>query len=271
MPRPQTLVLAIAATTLGIIVLTALLAPLIAPHDPQKSYYEAIRAAPSLRFPFGTDALGRDILSRVMFGARISLVAGLLTTSLALGIGTLLALLATLGPRLVEMVIMRVMDMLLAFPSFLLALAVVGVLGPGLQNALLAVAVSLVPGYVRTVRSLAIGVRSREFIDAARILGGGPVYITVRHILPNISGGLIVLLTLGTALVTLEVSALSFVGLGARPPTAEWGAMLTEARDYMTEAWWMAAFPGLAITATVLSVNIVGDWLRDLLDPKAGP
>lgn len=258
-----------AVAMLALLVFAAALAPLVAPHDPQKSYYDAIRAAPSLRFPFGTDALGRDILSRVIHGARISLAAGLLTTLLALGLGTVLALLATMGSRVVEAVILRVMDMLLAFPSFLLALAVVAVLGPGLENALLAVAISLVPGYVRTVRSLSLGIRQRDFVDAARILGAGPSFIAFRHILPNIMGSLVVLLTLGIALVTLEVSALSFVGLGARPPAAEWGAMLAESRDYLSEAWWMAAFPGLAITVTVLSINVIGDWLRDRLDPRS--
>ncbi len=254
---------------LAVLVTAAAFAPLVAPHDPEQSYFDALRAAPSLRFPFGTDALGRDILSRVIYGARISLSAGLLTTLLALGLGTVLALLASMGPRPIEVLILRAIDMLLAFPSFLLALAVVAVLGPGLQNALLAVAVSLVPGYVRTVRSLCLGIKSRDFIDAARILGASRSSIAVHHILPNIMGSLIVLLTLGIALVTLEVSALSFVGLGARPPAAEWGAMLTEARDYLSEAWWMAAFPGLAITITVLSINVIGDWLRDVFDPRA--
>jgi ABC-type dipeptide/oligopeptide/nickel transport system permease subunit len=258
-----------AVATILILATAAVFASQVAPHDPDHSYFEALRKPPSWRFPFGTDELGRDVLSRVIYGARISLHAGLVTTTLSLGVGTLLALIATMGPPVLDRLIMRAMDVLLAFPGILLALAVVAVLGPGLENALLAVAVSLVPGYVRTVRSLVLGVRTREFIDAARIIGASPWYVARRHILPNILGGIIVLATLGVALVTLEVAALSFIGLGARPPTPEWGAMLAQARDYLDSAWWMAAFPGLAITITVLSINVIGDWLRDLADPRS--
>jgi ABC-type dipeptide/oligopeptide/nickel transport system permease subunit len=258
-----------ALAMIALLIMIAILAPRIAPHDPQHSYYDALKQAPSWQFPFGTDELGRDVFSRVLYGTRISLRVGLTTTALSLGIGTVLALLATMGSRVLDTIILRAMDMLLAFPGILLALAVVAVIGTGLDQALLAVAISLIPGYVRTVRSLILGVRSREFIDAARILGGSRGYIALRHVLPNIVGGITVLATLGIALVTLEVAALSFVGLGARPPTAEWGAMLAESRSYLDSAWWMAAFPGLAITVTVLSINVVGDWLRDLLDPRS--
>lgn len=260
---------AIALVVLAVLVLAALFAPQIAPHAPMQSYYDAVRQAPSWRFPFGTDELGRDVFSRVIYGAQISLRVGATTTALSLGVGTLLALLATLGPRALGHAIMRVMDVLLAFPGILLALAVVAVLGRGIDNVLIAIAISLVPGYVRTVRSMILGVSSNEYVAAARILGGGRIYIAVRHVLPNILGGIVVLGTLGIALVTLEVAALSYVGLGARPPEPEWGAMLTVAREYLDSAWWMAVFPGLAITVTVLSINAVGDWLRDVVDPRS--
>jgi dipeptide transport system permease protein len=166
---------------------------------------------------------------------------------------------------------MRAVDVFIAFPSLLLALAVVATLGPGLTHALIAVAASLVPGYVRTVRSLILGVRSREYVLAARAMGASPIQLAVRHILPNIGGGLLVLATLGAALVTLEVSALSFLGLGAQPPQAEWGSMLASAQAYLQTAWWMAVFPAAAITITILAINVVGDWLRDVFDPRSRP
>jgi dipeptide transport system permease protein len=259
---------ALAIVVLVILVVVAIFAPAIAPHDPQESFDQHLREAPSSSFPLGTDELGRDVLSRVMHGGRLSLRVGLTTTGLALGAGLLLALLATMTGRIMDALVMRVTDMMLAFPGILLALAVVAVLGPGLDYALAAVAISLVPGYVRTVRALILGVREREFVQAARIMGASRLYIAWRHLVPNIVAGLIVLATLGVALVTLEVSALSFIGLGAQPPTAEWGSMLASARSYLDSAWWMAVFPGLAITVTVLAINTAGDWLRDVFDPR---
>jgi dipeptide transport system permease protein len=259
----------VALTSLTALALVAVLAPVLAPHHPEESFSGHLREGPSARFPMGTDELGRDILSRLIHGASLSLSVGVVTTALALGLGTALALVATFGGRVADLVVMRLADMLLAFPGLLLAMAVVAVLGPGLRNALLAVAVSLVPGYVRTVRALILGVRGREFVEAARMMGGGRLSIAVRHVVPNIAGGLIVLATLGVALVILEVSALSFIGLGAQPPEAEWGSMLATSREYLDDAWWMAVFPALAIMVTVLSVNVVGDWLRDRFDPRS--
>jgi len=260
----------IALAALGVLVLAAVFAPLLAPHDPMESFGDHVLTPPGGAFPLGTDELGRDQLSRMVYGARASLWTGALTTAVALAAGTLLALAATFGGALADTVIMRVVDMLLAFPGLLLALAVVAVLGPGLTQALAAVTVSLIPGYVRTVRSYILGVRGRDYVKAAAGLGAGPVRIAVRHVLPNIAGGLMVLATLGVALVTLEVSALSFVGLGAQPPAAEWGSMLAAAREYITSAWWLTLVPAAAIVVLVLAVNVVGDWLRDVLDPR-GP
>jgi ABC-type dipeptide/oligopeptide/nickel transport system permease subunit len=259
----------VAIAGFGLLVLVALFAPLLAPHDPQQTIRGAVLHAPSTSYPFGTDDLGRDELSRVMYGARVSLRVGLLTTLGALSAGTLLALVASLGPRLLDMLIMRLVDVLLAFPGLLLALSVVAALGPSLTHALIAVAASLMPGYVRTVRALILGVRQREFVVAARSMGATRTRIALRHVLPNIAGGLLVLATLGTALVTLEVSALSFIGLGAQPPQAEWGSMLATARTYVDSAWWLAVFPAVALTLTILSVNVIGDWLRDVVDPRA--
>jgi ABC-type dipeptide/oligopeptide/nickel transport system permease subunit len=259
---------AVALLALAALVIIAVFAPVIAPHNPDQTFGAHVLQGPSLQFPLGTDNLGRDMLSRLMYGARVSLRVGVTTTLLALAAGTILALVAAMGGRWLDTVIMRCCDVLLAFPGLLLALAVVAALGPGLQHALYAVAVSLVPGYARTVRSLIFGVRQREFVPASRALGGGRIYTAVRHVLPNITGGLIVLITLGTALVTLEVSALSFIGLGAQPPQAEWGSMLAQARQYIDTAWWLTLFPAAAITLTVLSVNIIGDWLRDVFDPR---
>lgn len=249
--------------------IVAVFAPLLAMHDPNETFSSHVLSGPSQQFPLGTDELGRDVLSRLIVGARVTLRVGLTTTMMALAAGTLLALVATLGPRAADVVVMRCCDVLLAFPGLLLALAVVAALGPGLQHALYAVAVSLVPGYARTVRSLIHGVRRREFVLASRALGGGPIYTAVQHVLPNIAGALVVLITLGTALVTLEVSALSFIGLGAQPPQAEWGSMLASARRYLATAWWLTVAPAAAITLTVLSVNILGDWLRDAMDPRS--
>jgi ABC-type dipeptide/oligopeptide/nickel transport system permease subunit len=258
----------VALLVLAALVVIAVFASLIAPHDPDQIFSSNVLQEPSMRFPMGTDDLGRDELSRVLVGTRVSLRVGVTTTLLALAVGAVLALAAAMGGRWLDTIIMRCCDVLLAFPGLLLALAVVAALGPGLQHALYAVAVSLVPGYARTVRSLIFGVRQRDFVLASRALGGGKAYAAVHHVLPNIVGGLIVLITLGTALVTLEVSSLSFIGLGAQPPQAEWGSMLAEARQYIDTAWWLTVFPAAAISVTVLSVNVIGDWLRDMFDPR---
>lgn len=247
------------------LVTVALAAPVLAPYDPLASIGPAL-APPSTQFPFGTDDLGRDQLSRMMYGARTSLFVGALTTLAALSAGTLLALLATFSGRLVGGFILRCADVLLPFPALLLALAVVAILGPGLPQALTAVAISLVPGYIRTVRSYIIDIQHRDFVAAARGMGAHHLWIVARHIVPGITGGLIVLFTLGVALVTLDVGALSFVGLGAQPPAPEWGSMLAAGREFIGVAWWLTIAPVVGVIALIFSVNTVGDWLRDKVD-----
>ncbi len=256
------------AGILALFILLAMAAPLVARHDPITLYPEAILQPPSWRFLLGTDELGRDILSRVIFGARISLQVGLVTVGIALGIGTFLGLLAGYYGGWSDMVVMSTMDVLLAFPQILLALAVLAVLGPSLEHAMIAVGVSAIPIYARTVRGSTLAVRAQEYIDAARAVGASDAHILGKHVLPNVLAPVVVLATAGVGISILIASGLSYLGLGAQPPTPEWGAMLSEARTYLRRAWWMATFPGLAIMLVVLASNLLGDWLRDVLDPR---
>lgn len=256
------------AGILALFILLAMAAPLVARHDPVTLYPEAILQPPSWRFLLGTDELGRDILSRVIFGARISLQVGLVTVGIALGIGTFLGLLAGYYGGWSDMVVMSTMDVLLAFPQILLALAVLAVLGPSLEHAMIAVGVSAIPVYARTVRASTLAVRTQEYIDAARAVGASDAHILGKHVLPNVLAPVVVLATAGVGISILIASGLSYLGLGAQPPTPEWGAMLSEARTYLRRAWWMATFPGLAIMLVVLASNLLGDWLRDVLDPR---
>ena len=220
------------------------------------------------RFPLGTDDLGRDMLSRLIFGARLSLLTGLVVVTLSLAIGTTLGLLAASAGGAVDAAVMRLMDIVLAFPSLLLAIVIVAILGPGLLNAMLAVAVVTLPNYTRVVRAAALGELRRDYVVATRGAGAGPVRLALRTILPNCLAPLIVQASLGFSGAILEAASLGFLGLGAQPPTPEWGTMLAGALQYYQRAWWLLAFPGLAILATVLSFNLVGDGLRDALDPR---
>ncbi len=256
------------AVILGLFVLLALAAPLVAPHDPITLYPEAILQSPSWRFPLGTDELGRDVLSRVIFGSRISLQVGLVTVGIALGVGTVLGLLAGYYGGRLDMTVMTAMDILLAFPQILLALAILAALGPSLTHAMVSVGVSAIPVYARTARGSTLSVKAEEFVDAARAVGASDFQIVARHILPNVLAPLVVLATAGLGISILIASGLSYLGLGAQPPTPEWGAMLSEARTYLRTAWWMATFPGLAIMFVVLASNLLGDWLRDVMDPR---
>jgi len=256
------------AGILVVFILLAIAAPIIVRHDPVTLYPEATLQPPSGRFLLGTDDLGRDILSRVIFGARISLQVGLVTVGIALGIGTLLGLLAGYYGAWPDMIVMSAMDVLLAFPQILLALAVLAALGPSLEHAMVAVGVSAIPVYARTVRGSTLAVRAHEYIDAARAVGASDAHILAKHILPNVLAPVVVLATAGVGISILIASGLSYLGLGAQPPTPEWGAMLSEARAYLRRAWWMATFPGLAIMLVVLASNLLGDWLRDVLDPR---
>lgn len=259
---------------LSAVVLIALLAPWIAPHDPTLQYKDALLRPPawekggSWDFILGTDAVGRDMLSRLMHGARFSLVIGVIVVSLSVFGGITLGLLAGYFRGWVDAVIMRVMDLILAFPSLLLALVLVAVLGPGLVNAMLAIALVLQPHFARLARAAVLAEKNREYVTSARVAGAGHLRLMLVTILPNCLAPLIVQATLSFSNAILEAAALGFLGLGAQPPTPEWGTMLATAREFITRAPWVVTFPGLAILITVLAINLIGDGLRDALDPK---
>jgi len=256
---------------LGIIImllLVAIFAPYIAPYGPSETNILARYKAPSSEHLLGTDEMGRDILSRIIYGSRISLQVGLVSVALALVVGVTAGVLAGFYGGKIDMVIMRFMDIMLAFPSILLAIGIVAILGPRLQNAMLAIGIINVPRFARIVRSSVLSIKETEYISAARALGAGDIRIIFKHLLPNAMAPLIVQTTLSIATAILEAAALSFLGLGAQPPSPEWGAMLSDARSSLQKAPWVATFPGLAIVFGVLGFNLLGDGLRDALDPK---
>jgi peptide/nickel transport system permease protein len=255
-----------------VFVLMAVFAPLVAPYDPLQTDLPQKFDGPSLAHPFGQDELGRDILSRVIYGARISLTAGLAAVAVATVVGTIVGLAAGYLGRWPDSLLMRLMDVLLAFPSILLAIVIVSVLGPSLPNAMLAIGIVFIPQIARVVRSAVISVRERDYIEAERALGAGNAQIVLSGVLPNSMAPLIVQATLTLATAILDVAALSFLGLGARAPSPEWGAMLTDAFrsgfGVFVEGQHAIIFPGVAIALAVLSVNFIGDGLRDALDPR---
>ena len=253
---------------LCMLLLMALLAPVLAPYDPlAQDLYQRLQP-PSTDHWFGTDDFGRDILSRIVYGSRISLRIGLIAISLALTGGTLFGLVAGYRGGMVDMLIMRSMDLMLAFPSILLAIAIVAVIGPGIENAILAVSIVLVPQFARLVRSSVLTVREATYVEAARALGATESRLLFYSILPNCTAPLIVQATLGLGTAILDAAGLSFLGLGAQPPVPEWGAMLSGGRELLFKAPWVMTFPGLAIFIVVLGLNLFGDGLRDALDPK---
>ncbi|MGN6084196.1 ABC transporter permease subunit [Trinickia sp.] len=265
------------AVAAGIVVLAlvfiALFAPLIAPHSPIEQYRDAVKIPPAWlsggnwKFVLGTDEAGRDILARLMFGARMSFWIGFVSVVLALIPGVVLGLCAAFF-RWADTPIMRAMDVLLALPSLLLAVAVVAIIGPGLTNTMFAIAIVALPGYVRLTRASAQGELHKEYVTASRVAGAGTLRLMFSQVLPNCTAPLIVQATLGFSSAILDAAALGFLGLGVQPPTAEWGAMLASARDYIDNAWWIVTMPGLAIVISVLAINLLGDGLRDALDPK---
>jgi dipeptide transport system permease protein len=256
------------------LVAVALLAPWIAPHDPIFQYRDAFLTPPvwqeggDPRFLLGTDAIGRDILSRLMHGARYSLLIGAVVVTIALTGGILLGLLAGYFRGWVDTLIMRVMDIILAFPSLLLALVMVTVIGPGLFNAMLAIALVLQPHFARLTRAAVISETNREYVTSAKLAGAGHLRLMFSTILPNCLAPLIVQATLSFSSAILDAAALGFLGLGAQPPIPEWGTMLADSREFITRAWWVITIPGIAILITVLAINLIGDGLRDALDPK---
>ncbi|QIN81919.1 ABC transporter permease subunit [Rubrobacter tropicus] len=258
---------------IALFIIMAVFAPLLAPYDPVRDQSLSERfAGPSASHPLGQDELGRDILSRIIFGARVSLTAGLAAVAFATVFGTLVGVVSGYAGGLIDSVLMRLMDIILAFPSILLAIVIVSILGQGLTNALLAVGVVLLPQIARVVRSSVISIRERDFVEAERAIGASNVQIVSSAILPNSLAPLIVQSTLALATAILDVAALSFLGLGAQPPQPEWGAMLTDAFrsgfGVFTEGQHAIIFPGIAIALSVLAVNFIGDGLRDALDPR---
>ncbi len=252
----------------GILAGSALLAPLVAPADPIVQNLDDRLLPPMRQHWLGTDDLGRDLLSRIIYGGRVSLTVGVVSVGLALVAGILLGLVSGFYRGISESLIMRTMDIMLAFPATLLAIFIVGVRGPGLNNAMLAIGVINIPIFARIVRGSVLRVRQEDFVEAARALGASQGRVLNRHILPNTLAPIIVQATLSIGAAILEAAGLSFLGLGAQAPTPEWGAMLTNTREFLRDAPWAATFPGLAILFAVVGFNLLGDGLRDALDPR---
>jgi len=256
------------------IALIALFADVLAPHSPIEQFRDAVRAPPiwdqggSWRFILGTDGDGHDTLSRLIFGARVSLFIGLSVMSVSFVIGVVLGLLAAKLGSLVDVAITRVMDLIMAVPSLVLAILVVAVLGPSLANTIIAVTIVYLPRYVRLVRASALGELTKDYVIAARVAGVGPLRLMVATVLPNCLAPLIVQAALGVSDAILEAAGLGFLGLGAQPPTPEWGTMLADSREFIRSDPWIVTLPGLAILVAVIAINLTGDGLRDALDPK---
>jgi peptide/nickel transport system permease protein len=256
------------AAIVALIVVVAAFAPLVAPSDPLVQHVASGAQSPSAAHWFGTDKLGRDVFSRIVYGARISISIGFVAVGLAITAGTLVGLVAGYAGGAIDATLMGAMDLMLAFPSIILAIAITTILGPSITNLMIAVGIVYVPQYARLARSSALAVKEHEFVEAARALGARTPAILARHVLPNILAPLLVQATLGIATAELEAAGLSYLGLGARPPAPEWGAMLNDARDYWLSAPWALIFPGLSITVLVLGFNLLGDGLRDALDVR---
>lgn len=258
----------IGAVLVLLFVAMALLADVVAPADPLAQDLGQRLKAPSAEHWLGTDDFGRDVLSRVIHGSRVSLRLGLVAVAVALLVGGTIGLLSGFYGGWLDLVAMRIMDLMLAFPSILLAIVVVAILGPSLNNAMIAVGVMAVPQYARIVRGSVLSVRGLEYVQAARALGAADARVLIRAILPNVAGPIIVTASLGLATAILDAAGLSFLGLGAQPPTPEWGSMLSQGRELVLVAPWVLTAPGVAVFLAVLGFNLVGDALRDLLDPR---
>jgi dipeptide transport system permease protein len=258
----------------ALIVGLALTAGFVAPHSPIEQFRDAVRAPPvweaggSWRFVLGTDGDGHDMLSRLIFGARVSLFIGFSVMSVSFAIGVALGLAAAMAGPLVDVAVTRLMDLIMAVPSLVLAILVVAVLGPSLANTIVAVTIVYLPRYVRLIRASALGELNKDYVTAARVAGVGPFRLAWSTVLPNCLAPLIVLAALGVSDAILEAAGLGFLGLGAQPPTPEWGSMLADSREFIRSNPWIVALPGLAILITVVAINLAGDGLRDALDPK---
>jgi ABC-type dipeptide/oligopeptide/nickel transport system permease subunit len=259
--------LMIGLTIFVALVLAVLAAPILAQADPDFQDAMATFSPPNLAHPMGTDAFGRDMMARVLWGGRVTMVASLAVVVIGALIGTTLGLIAGYFQGIAGFVIMRLVDLLLAFPGILLALAVTAILGPGIENGVIAISIILVPIYVRLVEGATVQVRALPFVDAATTLGAGPLRIILTHVLPNVLSSVIVMTTSWLGIAALWITALGFIGLGVQPPQSEWGAILNDGQMFLTLAWWMTVFPGLFLALFVVSVNMIGDGLRDVLDP----
>jgi dipeptide transport system permease protein len=257
-----------------ILFVLAAFADIVAPHSPILTDNRVFLKPPfwqaggSLSYPLGTDAIGRDMLSRLIHGARLSLLIGIAVVAVSVVAGTILGLIAGFFRGVIEIAIMRAMDIVLTLPSLLLAIVIVAILGPGMMNAMIAVAFVLLPHYVRIARAAVVTEKAKDYVTAAKVTGAGPIRLMIKEILPNCLPPLIVQATLGISTAILDAAALGFLGLGAQPPLPEWGTMLADAREFVLRAWWVVTFPGLAILITVLAFNLLGDGLRDALDPR---
>ncbi|HEX7103080.1 MAG TPA: ABC transporter permease [Nitrolancea sp.] len=251
-----------------LIILVAIIAPLLAPYDPIKLNVVDSLQAPSGRHWLGTDQFGRDILSRIIYGARISVAMGLVAVAISVVGGTVLGLVSGYFRGVTDMLVSRLVDVMLGFPGILLALVVIAVLGTNLSSAMIAVGVSGMPIFIRVVRGSTLSAREYQYVEAARVVGCGNFRILFRHVMPNVAAPIIVLATLGIPSAIIAGAALSFLGLGIKPPTADWGEMLSNGRSFMSTAWWLSTFPGLALMIMVMAINLFGDGLRDALDPR---
>ncbi|HEY2691778.1 MAG TPA: ABC transporter permease [Streptosporangiaceae bacterium] len=259
---------AIGVAIVALVLLVALFGPLIAPQNPDQINLIAILQRPSVHHWFGTDDVGRDLFSRVLVGCRISIEAAIIILSLSVTFGTALGILSGLAGGLADECIMRVTDLFLAFPGFILAAAIAATLGPSLSHTVLALAVVFWPWYTRLIRGQVLSLREREFILASRLAGGGTMWIATRHLIRNVMPILTVQVSLDVGYAILATSSLSFLGLGAQPPSPEWGAIITAGSSYIQTAWWWITFPGIALALTVLGFNLLGDGLRDWIDPR---
>jgi peptide/nickel transport system permease protein len=252
----------------SVFIVVAIFAPLIAPYDPIEQNMQIMLEKPSIKHPFGTDEFGRDLLSRIIYGAQISLAIGTIGVLIAVVFGVALGTIAGYFGGWIDHIIMRIMDIFMAFPSFLLALAIVSVLGPGMVNVMIAIGIFSIPNFSRIARSSVISIKNKEFIEATRAMGGTDTRIIIKHLIPNSISPIIVLSTMRIATAIITAAGLSFLGMGAQPPTPEWGAMLSTGREYLRVAPHVSTIPGLAIMFLVLGFNMLGDGLRDALDPK---
>jgi peptide/nickel transport system permease protein len=259
---------AIGVSVLTLLLLAAIFAPHLTPYDPLALAPADALRPPSFQHPAGTDRFGRDILTRILYGTRISLQVGLISVGIAALFGGILGLLAGYFGGWVDTLIVFIINILLALPGILLALVIVAALGSGLHNVMIAVGISTIPSYARVVRGSTLSTRYRVYVDSAKAIGCSHQRILFRHILPNIVAPLIVLSTLGVATAVLIGASVSFLGLGAKPPTPEWGVMVNDGRSFLRQAWWLSTMPGLAIMVTVIALNLLGDALRDALDPR---